>query len=563
MKRPGAAHSGGARAALILAMALTAAALVAPAARAVAPQADYQVATLSGGLRSAKQRLPRRGGGFSGPGRAVGRRLERRPPIERAALASGPQRLDAVRGAAPSARQLGASAQRDIGSGKRGRGLNASGPQPAAPVLGFAWDGLDQSNCPECSPADASMAVGPDEVVTAVNTVWAAYERDGTPVVPEMQFADFFLDVYDDPEAVFYSPKVLFDQFHGRFVLIVLATDFGFQDSRVLVAVSAPGTATGVWDLHSIDATLNGGTIRTTNYIFNPGLGVDSRAIYLTGDMFSFGSDSFRYAKLIVLDKAQLYGGTLRGAVIWDIIDAFHERAVGIQPAHHFGPHSAGYLAAVRFPAGDVVRGMTVWQVSGRLNRPKLYRRLASTDFFAEPPPALQPPDIDNTRLDTGDGRLQNLVFRGGILTAAHATGIDWGDFQVVSAIHYVQISTSRWRRVSELYYGAEEVDYSYPAIMSNAFGDLALLFNSSSQDEYASLRFTGRHAFDAGSFLHPSEEVAAGAGQLLEGDGQIAYLGVYNGAAVDPSDPSIIWLFGSYARAEDFWGTAAAEVGF
>jgi hypothetical protein len=330
----------------------------------------------------------------------------------------------------------------------------------------------------------------------------------------------------------------------------------------VLISVSPVGTAVGSWRiLPPVDARLDG-TVLTNNFIDSAGLGVDSRALYVTGNMFGLDDFTFRYAKVIILDKARLYAGQIRGTTLWDLTDAFGEQAFGLQPAHVFGAATVGYLASTRLPGPDTVQGFTFWNVVNPTGRVSLTRRGVRTLPYATPLPGLQPADVDDTEVDTGDGRIYNLVFRNGFLYAAHTTAVDWGDRFSVAGVHYLEIVAAAARPVRELVYGGPGFDYSWPAIMPDAFGNLALVFNRSGANEYVSLRLASRRAGDRGSLLRASDLIAAGDGQLLSGDPGLAFLGNYNGIALDPLSQRAWWAFGMYAAAEDFWSTRAGEFG-
>jgi hypothetical protein len=551
------------------------AALPGAATGRAAARESYQTAPLVDALRSGSQAVPPRGA-------AAARATTARPKLQ--APRPLPPQVNRARAAAvqgpPSAAQLGALAQRDPGAAApraagspggakrlaarnpaRAAAAPAGIPFPNPPIIDGAIEGIDQSNC-DCTPADATLAVGPANVVQAVNTSLQILDKAGDPLSDWIPLWDWFAPVYSNDFAVFSAPRALYDQFSRRFVLVALATDFDAGESVVLVSVSPLNTALGTWRLFVIDASLNG-TVLTNNFINGPGLGVDTRALYISGNMFDFDSLLFRYAKVIILDKARLYGGTLKGASVWDLIDASGERAFGIQPAHALTSASVGFMVNTRYPGPDVVAGMTIWAVSNPTTRPRLAARFVRTGAYATPSFGAQPFDVDDTLLDMGDGRLYNAVYRSGFIYTAHATGIDWGDGLVVSAVQYFQLSPNRSRPVRELYYGGPDFWYGWPAIMADGRNNLGIVFNRSGFDEYASLLFTGRRPGDPGSLLRGSVPVVDGFGQLLTGDAGVAFLGNYNGIALDPAAVNTFWMTGMFAVDIDFWSTAIATGGF
>src|SRR5713101_2925282 len=86
------------------------------------------------------------------------------------------------------------------------------------------------------------------------------------------------------------------------------------------------------------------------------------------------------------------------------------------------------------------------------------------------------------------------------------------------------------------------------------------MVFTRSCTNEYASARYTARAASD--STLQGSTELKAGESNYLNPASGKNRWGDYSGAAVDPADPSKIWLFGEYAAGTvNNWGTWAGQV--
>ena len=154
-------------------------------------------------------------------------------------------------------------------------------------------------------PPDPVIAVGTNYIVEAVNTTFAVYDKTGL-LKYNKDFSTLFevsvtLDELTDP-------KVIYDQYSQRYVMLILRVSANKQIGAYLIAVSETSDPTGNWYCYSSNATLDGST-PTTNGPDYPGLGYDDQAIYVTSNQISnyaYGN-TFEYAKIRIFNKSQLY----------------------------------------------------------------------------------------------------------------------------------------------------------------------------------------------------------------------------------------------------------------
>ncbi len=99
-----------------------------------------------------------------------------------------------------------------------------------------------------------------------------------------------------------------------------------------------------------------------------------------------------------------------------------------------------------------------------------------------------------------------------------------------------------------------------YPAIQTDASGNLIAVFSESSSSEYAGVWASGQGTSDGlHTFRNP----------VVLQSGQNSYTpfanrwGDYSGAALDPSNTAVVWVAGEYARIEggSEWGTNITAV--
>src|SRR5438093_13537891 len=95
-----------------------------------------------------------------------------------------------------------------------------------------------------------------------------------------------------------------------------------------------------------------------------------------------------------------------------------------------------------------------------------------------------------------------------------------------------------------DMTFGAAGQYYYHPALRPDAFGNLHVVFSSSSSSSDMDVRVTGRAAGDALNTLQASTQLRAGGGAQTASSGRT---GDYSGAAVDPSAPATVWVMGVY----------------
>ncbi|RMG62497.1 MAG: hypothetical protein D6715_12230, partial [Calditrichaeota bacterium] len=162
-------------------------------------------------------------------------------------------------------------------------------------------------------PPDPSGAAGPNHVVSAVNTSIEWFTKAGVNQ-HSGSLADFFSSV--SPQTNTFDPKVLYDQYNNRFVVVTLERVDSPRRSRIFVAVSDDSDPNGTWYFLDIDSKLTiGGSETWADY---PGLGVSAEAVYITANMFSFFPGTFEGSRLWIIDKTGFYSG---GAAVVNMYD--------------------------------------------------------------------------------------------------------------------------------------------------------------------------------------------------------------------------------------------------
>ena len=416
-----------------------------------------------------------------------------------------------------------------------------------------------------CSdPPDVHLAVGPSQVVQVVNTHIRMYTKSGS-VLSSTELGTFF---GADSTWFFTDPRVLYDATSGRFFLTVAGSEGDPTTATtglLWVAVSTSSDPTEVWKAWLY--TFSG------SFPDYPASGVSDDKFAVAATAFALpGPGSFLGAEKVVFNKSQLVSGAASPSIAFAAPDPNYET---VQPAQSLSSTSTLYLASVNSGTSSAPSStISFWTITGVPGVSTVSESVTPLSFggVSVPPNAAQP--SPGPLLDTGDNRLQQAVWRSGTLwTAGNTRCTPTGDTTARSCAYYVAISTVSMPSVQQsMSLGAPGAYYFYPALQIDGSGIVTTVFGRSSSSEAASLRYTGRYPTDGLSTLQSSSLLKSGNGAYCSLCGAPARYGDYFGAAVDPSDTSLTWISGEYAKvttappctgcvASDQWGTYIARI--
>jgi hypothetical protein len=490
-----------------------------------------------------------------------------------------------------------------------------AGTGPAAPAAAFA-PGIDASA--ECYtydtnalvngglrfiPPDPYCAAGPDHVIVIGNCVIEWRPKQGFADAPQYRSSlqAFFAQGLPAPSpnpgpgttlgTATFDPKVLYDQYAGRFVVITLerwdtASGNASNQSRILVAVSKTSDPNGGFWFHAIDSKVNiGGVDGWADY---PGFAVDDKAVYITNNLFQFVSlgGSFQGVRLWIINKTTAYNGPDNGLTFL-IRNPYATGGVATttQPAHMFG--------AVPNGSGGRPLGTFLVAYSGLTDGTNEYVQFvevtdplaaAGGPFFAVQ--QLNLGNLEDTNLampdapqlgssfqiETNDRRLLNAVWRANHLyctatirplsgpDAAQATA-RWWRFNTANTTALTQADAGNA--------GAEDLGAGthtfFPQVMVDEDGNMALGFSASNAAIYAGAYYATRATTDPAGTLTATGTLAAGMDYYKRFfSGTRNRWGDYSGLALDPSNEIDFWVFNEYAgpRGSNGTGSQGAEDG-
>ncbi len=432
-------------------------------------------------------------------------------------------------------------------------------------------------------PPDPIGAAGPSHLVSVVNTSIEWFTKAGV-LQNSQSLASFFSSL--TPVTGTFDPKVIYDQYAGRFVVVTLER-VGTVDndpgniSRILLAVSDDSDPNGTWYFHAIDSKLTISTI--DSWADYPGFAVDEEVVYVTASMFRFSGGFSLDSRVWIIDKG-LASGFYSGNPATVAVYA-HGTLAGLgtlpttQPAHMFGTPSSSTLGTFLISAGwesppiDFLSVILVDDPLGTITFTNTFVNLGdlfSTFSFPDAPQL-----GTSTLIETNDLRALQAVWRNDTLWVVNCiippSGPDAG--QVTA--HWYKIETVGTISLSDQgNIGGETIATGcytfFPSIAVNSTNDICIGFSASASTIYPGCYYTGRLSSDAAGFTIPPDSVRKGRDFYIRtfGSGRNRW-GDYSGTSVDPSDDQTFYVFNEYAltrgtpiSGEDGrWGTAFGVV--
>ena len=189
--------------------------------------------------------------------------------------------------------------------------------EPLAPGLDTSFAGVNFDNNATYNsgnvfiPPDPIAAAGLSHVVSVVNAMIEWRPKSGAAGTIQ-SLKNFFTSL--TPASSLFDPKIIYDQYADRFIVVALEQIASPTTSRILVAISKTSDPTAGWWFTAINSKINiNGADHWADY---PGLGLDDKAIYITANMFRFPSTGSGGVRLWIINKTPLYVGGVASVTV-------------------------------------------------------------------------------------------------------------------------------------------------------------------------------------------------------------------------------------------------------
>jgi uncharacterized protein (TIGR03437 family) len=389
-------------------------------------------------------------------------------------------------------------------------------------------------------PPDTTGAVGPQHVVTMLNTQVNIQSRTGAAR------ANFpiSLDAFWSPVGASgtFDPRILYDAAADRWIASA-GTAAQTTSSALLLAVSQSGDPGGAWSYFKVN-------LGPSVWGDFPVLGFNGNWIVISVNLFRMGTESYWGTGLYVFNKADLYRGGAGAHV------TFTDTGGELIPARdldnrsdtlYFVQSYSGQTPAFRI---SKLQGQPGQEAFAAGNGGIVLVDDAWADMAANEEDLA--PQLGSTRhIDAGDSRLQNCVLRGGSIWCAQTVFLP-AQNPTRSAIQWLQIdpATPRMAQRGRIDDPTGAWMYSYPSIAVNRNNDVLIGFSRFGAGDYASAGFAFRTASDPPNTLEPEAMFKRGEAPYSATGWSTTSnrWGDYSATLVDPADDLSFWTLQEYA---------------
>jgi hypothetical protein len=392
-------------------------------------------------------------------------------------------------------------------------------------------------------PPDFDVAVGPNHVITIDNGRFRIWDKSGNllkTIITDTWFASTF------PGVSSFDPKIKYDHFSNRWVMVLLHQSDSPPVGRFLISVSDDADPIGTWYNWSTPSDVYGSSPNGSWGDYQ-GVGFDDEAIYLTSNNFNFGSN-YQGSRIRIYSKAQLYAnnnGPLGWTDLWDVrIQSGGAAAFGIRPAIVYGnPSEFYFITSSPFGSGTAVY---VHKLINPTTTPSMTAVTIPVASYFSPPNANQ--QGGGTPLIDGGGFnfRHEPTFRNGFLWGVHAVADGTG----YSNVRYLKLDMNTNTAVEDYRFGDAQHYHTYPALGVDEDMNLIFTFSRSANNQYMGAYYASRLNTDPPNTMDITRVLQPGKANYVKtfGDTRNRW-GDYNGAFVDPVDQNNVWLFTEYAE--------------
>lgn len=415
-------------------------------------------------------------------------------------------------------------------------------------------------------PPDTMGDVSPTQVFVTVNGRFKVYDRNGVVGPLNTDPNTFFASVRS---ASMSDPRVRFDRLSQRWIVAMI--DVANSNNRICLAVSNTATITSAtsFTFFFFNYAIGGGN--TSLFFDYPTIGIDSKAIYIGGNVFGAG---FAGCDVFVVNKANLLSNTV---TVTPFRQVCTNAGAGVYTPHgcdNDDPASnEGYVFGTD---GQFYGNVKVRKIADPGGTPSM-----SSDFNITVPSTYNGRSVtalgSTAPLDGLDDRIFAAKIFWNRLTNTPSL---WAAHNIRGTSGGVASSTgdrnlSRWYEIRNFTGGgtptlfqagtvfsnnASTHSYWIPSIAMNGQGNALLGCSYAGTTVTPNVAVTDRLAGDAPGFMTAPVQITSSAATYNVQGGTQRW-GDYSHTAVDPADGMSVWTFQEYCSATNQWGIRVAKM--
>lgn len=442
----------------------------------------------------------------------------------------------------------------------RGGGQDTAVQTFAGPLItaagGTSFDGPGANGY---APSDNNIAVGPNHIFAAVNSVYQIFTKTGASVLGPRALSSLWTGVGGGCATANAGDVVVqYDKGADRWILTQLSSLSSPYGE--CIAVSTTGDPTGSYKAYYYSFGSN-----LPDY---PKFGVwptaTNSAYLATYNLFTNGA-SFAGAALCAYDRSAMLAGAASPAQICSTINDASYLPSDLDGSTPPADGTPGY-----FVTYETLSSLRIWKLAPNFASPgSSTLTQASPDLAVTPFSELcgggtcVPQSGTANQLDSlGDRPMYRLAYRNFgdhqamVFDHSVSTGLRWYElrantgagsaFSVFQQGTYAPDSTTRWM-------GSAAMDQS---------GDLAIGYSASSSSIHPAVRYTGRVPGDPLGSLESELSIIEGTGSQTNG---LHRWGDYSSLRIDPSDDCTFWYINEYLKSDGAfnWSTRVGSFKF
>ncbi|MDZ4830048.1 MAG: hypothetical protein SGJ09_07610 [Phycisphaerae bacterium] len=405
--------------------------------------------------------------------------------------------------------------------------------------LGTGFDAIVDTGW---TPPDVNMAVGPTHVVAITNGRIAFLTKSGRETFGNaIEGSSGFWGSVGATNFVF-DPEVIYDSLSDRFFALASEGNAPGSKSYALIAVSDDSDPNGTWFKYRLDTTGLAGSI-----FDSPNIGVDSTAVYVTGD------GSLGNYQIFIWDKASMLAGV--PPVISKAINyTTTVQSAAIAPVWY--PDQSTVVLIEHKEAATNTKVKLI-AIVNPLTTPTLQTTELTVASYTEPEKL--PQQGSALRMDTFDARFWSADYRNGSLWATHHVGLS----RVLA--RWYEIKLNDWPVSGMLPTLAQQgtidpgttVRTSFSSIGVDAQNNAVICFARGSPTEFLSMGVAQRAATDPPNTFGAAQIVKTSTGAYTE----FGRWGDYSSVRADNSTVRSFWANHEYSVNASTWRTWAQNV--
>lgn len=404
-------------------------------------------------------------------------------------------------------------------------------------------------------PPDSNGTIGPQYFVEFINGEFACFDRTDLSSVFRISDAIFWGDagVNLTSSQGISDPRVIYDPLTQRWFASMVDFDANASDPTTeandfLLAFSDTSDPTGDWTGFKIRAD-------PTHFDFAdfPTLGVDSNAVYLSGNMFHGGNNNIG-PNLLSIPKADLLNSNITTRTYFGVLNPTNYGWV-LQPGICFDASSNCAILSMGDIGSDenehsnifTFRVLGAAHAGATLSTPvQIAVNPYVTPFNSDqgvPLFTANQPDATQT-LQANDPRFAARVYRvGDVLYGVHNT-----EYNNRIAIQWYRVNATNGVLLEQGMISDPDLDLFFPDIEANSSGIVVIGCNGSdgvstfiSSFAYVGQTVSGVTTFGNSILLQPGSVSYHDIDELF-GLSSDSRWGDYNAISVDPADPTQFW---------------------